>query len=183
MSQIKLLEKLKEPVRCRPSHYVFPGIVNKPKIDDFLFVQEIIISLGTSTPNPIDAVNMIIYITFGMSESQLKTKSRKPEVVFPRQVGMFLLNLLGYTLSFSGQYYGKDHCTALHAKRKRCFNLLETKDNASEYNNLIRAIITVNTIFPKISLSELPRNWNDRKERIHKSHSGHREFSSKMQSL
>ncbi|MCD8479405.1 MAG: hypothetical protein LRZ88_03660 [Candidatus Cloacimonetes bacterium] len=47
-------------------------------------------------------------------------KSRKPNVAFPRQVAMYLANVLIPSLALKdiAEYYNrKDHTTVLHAKR------------------------------------------------------------------
>lgn len=68
----------------------------------------------------LDAITTQVCKTFGLSPELLMDKSRKPNVAFPRQVAMYLANLLIPSLSLKdiAKYYNrKDHTTVLHAKR------------------------------------------------------------------
>jgi chromosomal replication initiator protein len=68
----------------------------------------------------LDAITNQVCRTFALSKELLMDKSRKPNVAFPRQVAMYLANLLIPSLSLKdiAQYYNrKDHTTVLHAKR------------------------------------------------------------------
>lgn len=68
----------------------------------------------------LDAITNQVCTTFEITKPQIMDKSRKPNVAFPRQVGMYLANLLIPALSLKdiAEYYNrKDHTTVLHAKR------------------------------------------------------------------
>ncbi len=57
---------------------------------------------------------------YNISVSQIMEKSRKPQVSFPRQVAMYLANLMIPQLSLkdiADYYHRKDHTTVLYAKR------------------------------------------------------------------
>jgi len=57
---------------------------------------------------------------FSISQAQIFDKTRKKNIVFPRQIAMYLSNLLIPQLSLKeiAQYYKrKDHTTVLHAKK------------------------------------------------------------------
>ena len=57
---------------------------------------------------------------YNISISQIMEKSRKPQVSFPRQVAMYLANLMIPQLSLkdiADYYHRKDHTTVLYAKR------------------------------------------------------------------
>ncbi|MCB5230086.1 MAG: chromosomal replication initiator protein DnaA [Candidatus Cloacimonas sp.] len=57
---------------------------------------------------------------FGLTPGQILSNTRKKNIVFPRQVAMYLSNLLipQLTLKNIAQYYQrKDHTTVLHAKK------------------------------------------------------------------
>lgn len=68
----------------------------------------------------LDAITNHVCSTYQLSVEQLMDKSRKPNVAFPRQVAMYLANLLIPALSLKdiAEYFNrKDHTTVLHAKR------------------------------------------------------------------
>ncbi|HRX76568.1 MAG TPA: helix-turn-helix domain-containing protein, partial [Candidatus Cloacimonadota bacterium] len=68
----------------------------------------------------LDAITDQVCRTYQLSIEQIMDKSRKPNVAFPRQVAMYLANLLIPALSLKdiAQYFNrKDHTTVLHAKR------------------------------------------------------------------
>jgi chromosomal replication initiator protein len=68
----------------------------------------------------LDAITNQVCNTYGLSITQISEKSRKPNVAFPRQVAMYLANLLIPSLSLKdiAEYFNrKDHTTVLHAKR------------------------------------------------------------------
>jgi len=57
---------------------------------------------------------------FKLSPFDLKSKSRKKEIVLARQIAMYLArNIIGLSLSTIGSYFGgKDHTTVLHSIQK-----------------------------------------------------------------
>ncbi len=68
----------------------------------------------------LDAITEQVCRTYQLSSEMLMDKSRKPNVAFPRQVAMYLANLLIPALSLKdiAEYFNrKDHTTVLHAKR------------------------------------------------------------------
>jgi len=68
----------------------------------------------------LDAITTQVCRMYDLSRDQLMDKSRKPLVAFPRQVAMYLANLLIPSLSLKeiAEYYNrKDHTTVLHAKK------------------------------------------------------------------
>lgn len=70
---------------------------------------------------------------FGFSLEQLKRKNRKKEVVFARQISMYLHEkTTDYTLKYIGKIYGgKDHATVIHS-RNIIIDYLTTKGYSSE---------------------------------------------------
>ena len=58
----------------------------------------------------------LCYLT-RLSMDELRTRSRVPELVEIRQVGMYFYILNGNSLSRSGEVFGRDHATALHSKK------------------------------------------------------------------
>ncbi|MFA7543215.1 MAG: chromosomal replication initiator protein DnaA [Candidatus Cloacimonadaceae bacterium] len=68
----------------------------------------------------LDAITEQVCATFNITRTQIMDKTRKASVAFPRQVAMYLANLLipARALKDIAQYYNrKDHTTVLHAKR------------------------------------------------------------------
>ncbi len=68
----------------------------------------------------LDAITKQVCIAYGITMSQIVDKTRKQNVSFPRQVAMYLANLLIPQLSLKdiAEYYKrKDHTTVLYAKR------------------------------------------------------------------
>ncbi|MDD3535637.1 MAG: chromosomal replication initiator protein DnaA [Candidatus Cloacimonetes bacterium] len=68
----------------------------------------------------LDAITEQVCATFNITRTQIMDKTRKASVAFPRQVAMYLANLLIPALALKdiAQYYNrKDHTTVLHAKR------------------------------------------------------------------
>ena len=59
----------------------------------------------------------LCYLT-RLSMDELRTRSRAPELVEIRQVGMYFYILNGNSLSLSGKVFGRDHATALHSKKR-----------------------------------------------------------------
>jgi chromosomal replication initiator protein len=66
----------------------------------------------------LDAITHQVCHTYQLSKEQIMDKTRKPNIAFPRQVSMYLANLLIPSLKDIAQYYNrKDHTTVIHAKR------------------------------------------------------------------
>ena len=77
----------------------------------------------TYTPNKVVTPKKIIQTVaefYDLKEKELLSKTRKKEVVKPRQVAMYLLrNLLNCSFPFIGRKFnGKDHTTAIYAFEK-----------------------------------------------------------------
>jgi len=118
---------------------------------------------------PVESViKQIVLSVFLINKNMLMSKTRKPEIVLVRQTGMLLFCMAKCTLSKSASFFGKDHATALHAIKKKCFPILETKTPRDEYDNIVCAIKTFHILLPEYSLSNLPREWDNPDARIHK---------------
>ncbi len=180
MSQQKLLSQIRMP--SRPSHYVYPGTTSLSTLGASQVVEAMLVQHGKALPVT-DGIDFILSKVFNVDIDSLKLKSRKPEIVFPRQVGMLLLRLSNYSLSSAGGYYLKDHATALHAINKKCFPILETKYPKDDYDNLVCAIRAFHMLYPQYSLSILPRGWDNPYIKIHKPLPGHGEQSRTVSAL
>lgn len=71
------------------------------------------------TPLNIETITKLVSEYYHISEDQLKEKTRKREIVIPRQVAMYLTKeLTKSSLQIIGDFFGgKDHTTVLHAIR------------------------------------------------------------------
>lgn len=62
-------------------------------------------------------IHAAIETYFGYSLDMLKVKNRKRELVFPRQIGMYLhTKLTRYALETIGEIYNRDHTTVMHGR-------------------------------------------------------------------
>ncbi len=69
----------------------------------------------------LDNITQQVCASYGITLAMIVDKTRRPQVSFPRQVAMYLANLLIPQLSLKdiAEYYKrKDHTTVLHAKKK-----------------------------------------------------------------
>ncbi len=88
----------------------------------------------------LDNITQQVCKFYNLTISQLVDKTRKQNISFPRQVAMYLANLLIPSLSLKdiAEYYKrKDHTTVLHAKR-----MIENQFNEdNEFRSQIEALI------------------------------------------
>ncbi|MFA4986890.1 MAG: DnaA/Hda family protein, partial [Candidatus Brocadiia bacterium] len=88
---------------------------------DLRFVKEM---LGDGAREPrkptIDEIQSAVADEFGLSRSEMNGKTRRKEVAWPRQVGMYLAReLTDYSLEeIGGLFGGRDHATVVHACRR-----------------------------------------------------------------
>jgi len=68
-------------------------------------------------PISIEDIQKIVALHFGININLLREKTRKQEVVIPRQIAMYLVKeLTNYSLKSIGLHFGgRDHSTVLHA--------------------------------------------------------------------
>ncbi|MCK9557374.1 MAG: chromosomal replication initiator protein DnaA [Candidatus Cloacimonetes bacterium] len=95
--------------------------LNTEDIDTDL-VQNILADMISEVSREIslDAITDQVCKTYQITQEMIRDKSRKNSVVFPRQVAMYLANMLIPSLSLKdiAEYYNrKDHTTVIHAKR------------------------------------------------------------------
>ena len=80
---------------------------------------------------------------YDLSPSQILDKTRKANIAFPRQVGMYLSNLLITSISLKdiALYYKRnDHTTVLHAKKMIENRFKEDNELRIEIEKLIKDI-------------------------------------------
>ena len=92
-----------------------------------------------------DSVIKIIANYYNMEEKKLNEKTRRQEIVKPRQIAMYLLrNDLNTSYPYIGRRLGqKDHTTAIHAYKKITHDIKNDKKLEQEINN-IREMISKN---------------------------------------
>ena len=92
-----------------------------------------------------DSVIKIIANYYNMEEKKLNEKTRRQEIVKPRQIAMYLLrNDLNTSYPYIGRRLGqKDHTTAMHAYKKITHDIKNDKKLEQEINN-IREMISKN---------------------------------------
>lgn len=104
--------------------------------------------------------DLVIERVYNKNHVELLGRSRKNEVVVPRQVHMTLMSCSGLQLERAAGYFNRDHATATHSV-KTIKNLLETKRPSHEYNKVVESINRFRRIYPGIDLSEMPGPWNN----------------------
>jgi chromosomal replication initiator protein len=90
----------------------------------------------------VDFIQRCVVEEFGISLQDLKTKRRNKQVVFPRQIAMYLSRELT-ELSFPeiGELFGgKDHTTVLHSYKKIKENLSNTPELKERVDKVIHII-------------------------------------------
>jgi chromosomal replication initiator protein len=91
----------------------------------------------------LDNITQQVCNYYGLTIPALVDKTRKQSIAFPRQVAMYLANLLIPSLSLKeiAEYYKrKDHTTVLHAKRMIENQFNEDNEFRSEIERLIKRI-------------------------------------------
>ena len=107
--------------------------LNLKEVEDIL--RKKIKPVKTLTP---DQLIKIIANYFNLEEKTLTEKTRRKEIVKPRQIAMFLLrNDLSISYPFIGRRLGqKDHTTAIHAFKKISGEIKTDKKLEQEINNI-----------------------------------------------
>jgi len=91
----------------------------------------------------LDNITQQVCNYYGLTIPALVDKTRKQSIAFPRQIAMYLANLLIPSLSLKeiAEYYKrKDHTTVLHAKRMIENQFNEDNEFRSEIERLIKRI-------------------------------------------
>ncbi|PKN72936.1 MAG: chromosomal replication initiator protein DnaA [Candidatus Cloacimonetes bacterium HGW-Cloacimonetes-3] len=91
----------------------------------------------------LDAITKQVCLSYSLSPAQMMEKTRKQNVAFPRQVAMYLANMLIPQLSLKeiAVYYNrKDHTTVLHAKKLIENQFREDEDFRSHVELMIKNI-------------------------------------------
>jgi len=91
----------------------------------------------------LDNITQQVCLAYGLTIPQLVDKTRKQHISFPRQVAMYLANLLIPSLSLKdiAEYFKrKDHTTVLHAKKMIENQFAEDLEFRSHIERLIKQI-------------------------------------------
>ena len=91
----------------------------------------------------LDTIMKKVCEAYNITKSQIMDKTRKKNIAFPRQIAMYLSNLLITQLSLKeiAQYYKrKDHTTVLHAKKTIEDKFKQDNDFRIELEKIIKEI-------------------------------------------
>lgn len=114
----------------------------KPTID---LVREIlrIKHIKTTKIITIDKIKNAVANFYNINPSELESKSRKKEIVIPRQLAMYIAKeLTGSTLETIGKHFGnRDHTTVLHSINIAERNILIDERVKSAYEYITRKLI------------------------------------------
>lgn len=120
---------------------------NKLKTEDITpeLAREILSDMISEVKKDItlDNITQQVCNYYGLTIPALVDKTRKQSIAFPRQIAMYLANLLIPSLSLKeiAEYYKrKDHTTVLHAKRMIENQFNEDNEFRSEIERLIKRI-------------------------------------------
>ena len=87
-------------------------------------------------------IETLVYVALGISELQVRAKTRKREAVEARQLVYYMVwKQLNMTLEKIGAIYNQNHATVSHAV-KTISNLLETN---KEFQQKVKGIIELKT--------------------------------------
>ncbi|MFC1493473.1 helix-turn-helix domain-containing protein, partial [candidate division KSB1 bacterium] len=95
----------------------------------------------------IEDIQKMVAGHYDLNENLLRDKTRKQEIVLPRQIAMYLVKqLTNYSLKTTGLHFGgRDHTTVLHAINT--INLLMERDEKMRD--------TISTLKQKIGYNQL----------------------------
>lgn len=114
----------------------------KPSID---LVKDILRAKHIRTVKiiTIDRIKNAVAHYFNLDPSELESKSRKKELVIPRQLAMYIAKeLTNFTLETIGKHFGnRDHTTVLHSINTMERNLLFDERLKSAYEYIIKKLI------------------------------------------
>jgi chromosomal replication initiation ATPase DnaA len=95
-------------------------------------------AVGTTT---VDTVKRHVADKYGLSQGDIESKSRKREVVRPRQVAMYIARrLTDQSYPQIARRFGRDHSTILHGDRLIAKMVAENPAFAAEVDALMRSI-------------------------------------------
>ena len=100
-----------------------------------------IIPAGTRRPLTMERIQTVVADYYQTSVQDMTSKRRDKQIVFPRQVAMFLIrDETPSSLPAIGQAFGRDHTTALHSIDKIANELKEDEHLADDVRTLRRRL-------------------------------------------
>lgn len=114
----------------------------------------------------VEKIENIVCDYYKIKSFLLYTKTRKREIVFPRQILMYLyMSHLKMTSIKAADVYSRDHATALHAK-KTILNLCETDNKIRSQVKQIKSLLPIKEpknplIIENINLLKLTINYTN----------------------
>lgn len=89
----------------------------------------------------VDEVKRCVSRRYGLKAGDLESRSRRSEIVRPRQLAMYATRLLtGKSFPDIGRHFDRDHTTALHAVEKMASLALTNPEIAAELEEIKRAL-------------------------------------------
>lgn len=110
---------------------------------DLAMVQEIVGGFVDLAPKGPSAAAICDYISvcFKVSREELRSRSRKRGIVFPRQVAMYLTRkFTAHSLSEIGGMYNRDHSTVLHSIKTITQQMLQKTSVREQVEQLVRTL-------------------------------------------
>ncbi|MFC1729092.1 chromosomal replication initiator protein DnaA [candidate division KSB1 bacterium] len=125
------------------NHVLAYSSVMKTDIDCIL-VKRVLKDLKyyESKPLSIEDIQRVVANHFGINDNMLRDKTRKREIVYPRQVAMFLVKeLTNHSLKAIGLHFGgRDHSTVLHAIKSVELMLENNEDTREMLSTLKQSV-------------------------------------------
>ena len=97
----------------------------------------------SSSEPPVDRIQAVVAKEYGITRSELNSKTRRREVAWPRQIAMYLTReLTDRTLvEIGGLFGGRDHSTVIHSSGKVENELSKDKEFSRQVRHLKRRIL------------------------------------------
>lgn len=89
----------------------------------------------------VDEVKRCVSRRYGLKTGDLESRSRRSEIVRPRQLAMYATRLLtGKSFPDIGRHFDRDHTTALYAVEKMASLALTNPEIAAEIDEIKRSL-------------------------------------------
>ena len=122
----------------------YAAIMNGSNIDLELTQEALIGFIGKQTfsKNKINQVQQIVAQKYNVTTDDLKGKKRRADIVFPRQIAMYICNnyLNESFAKIGSEFGGKDHTTVMHSVNKIKSEVQKNKDLSNEIDIIISQI-------------------------------------------
>ena len=122
----------------------YAAIMNGSNIDLELTQEALIGFIGKQTfsKNKINQVQQIVAQKYNLTVDDLKGKRRRADIVFPRQIAMYICNsyLNESFAKIGSEFGGKDHTTVMHSVNKIKSEIKKNKDLSNEIDIIISQV-------------------------------------------